>query len=162
MQCLKCGVLVEFGDVFTDVFGSGGSNNGAQIEEISALFVDRFLSDSPRIHILSGLQGIDRKKRLTFVFECRRDRSLKETIERQQVLRRGRRAGFFVELFERAIRRERFADVAAPRKVSERFDQLRSTSRLPCARPRVSFERSGARRIVCVLSMIGWLFSSGQ
>ncbi len=70
--------------------------------------IDRFLRDSPRIHVLSGLQWIDRKKRLAFVFERGGDWSLKQTIERQQVLRCGCRAGSLIELFERAIRRERF------------------------------------------------------
>ena len=57
---------------------------------------------------LPGFDGIDRQERLAFVFERRGDWSLKETIERQKILRRRRRAGSLVELLERAIRRERF------------------------------------------------------
>src|SRR4029079_17633631 len=70
--------------------------------------LDLFLRYAPRIDILSGFGWIDRQKRLTLVFECRGDWSLRQPVQGQQILRCRRRTSSLVELFERAKRRECF------------------------------------------------------
>ena len=117
--------------------------------------------DSPWIHVLARVCRIDRQKRLAFVFERRGDWSLKETIERQKILGRGGRTGSLVELYERAIRRECFRMSLFLVKLLK--DLPASINFATAFRsPSESFERSPDKRIVCVLSMSGWLFSSGQ
>src|ERR1051326_391750 len=104
MQGLQCRVLVQGGDVGFHVLRV--ANNRAQIEQVRAFWIDCIFRNSPRINILAGLQWIDGKKWLAFVIERRRDGSLKETIERQQVLCFRLGTGALVEFHQRAIRRE--------------------------------------------------------
>ncbi len=107
MQRLQRRVLVELADVFLNVFRRSRSNDCAQVKKIGTLLIDAFLCDPPRIHVLSGFRRLDRKERLTFVIERGRDRSLKQSIDHQQVLRGRCRAGLFIELFECLVRRKR-------------------------------------------------------
>ena len=161
MQRLQRGILLSTAMSSFKFFAVAGTNNGSQIEQVRAFWIDRLFLDSPRIHVLSGLQRIDRKKRLALVLERGGDWSLESDDRASEVLRRRRRTGALVEFYERAIRRERFRMSLFFVKL---LKDLPTSINLATAlrSPSVSLERSRDKRIVCVLSMIGWLFSSGQ
>src|SRR6185369_12798822 len=130
MQCLQREILVQRRDIVLQILWRRNANYGAQIDEVSTLWIDGVFANTPRIHVLTRLQSINRQKRFALVFECRRDWSLVETIERQQVLRRGCRAGAFVEFLKRAIRSECFGMsllLVKPLKDLPDFDQLRDS-----------------------------------
>src|SRR5688500_3653725 len=63
-----------------------------------------FFLHAPGIDIFSRLDTVNRKKRLTLVLERRSNRSLKQTIECQQILGCGPRAATLIQLQEIAIR----------------------------------------------------------
>src|SRR6185369_23948 len=105
MQRLQRGILIQARDISFQIFAV--TNNRPQIQQVRALWIDCLFRNSPRVNVLAWLQRINRKKRLAFVVERSSDWSLKETIERQEVLRCRSGARFLVEFNESAIRLQR-------------------------------------------------------
>src|SRR6185369_9067844 len=106
MQGLQRRVLIQRSDVVFHIFRSRGTNDRARIHQVSRSWSNSLLRNSPRINILAGLQRINGQKRFAFVLERGRDWSLEESIERQQILRRGFGTRALIEFDEFPIRRE--------------------------------------------------------
>src|SRR6266851_4104893 len=66
-----------------------------------------FFLYTPRVHVLSRHDRIDRQERFAFVFKRRGDWSLEQTIKESQILGGWVRSAALVELKQIAIRRKR-------------------------------------------------------
>src|SRR5258705_13741715 len=96
MESLQCRIFVESSYIITQIIGCRRSHYSSQVHECVPLFsrrlarvehlIDLGFRDSPGINVLARARRVDRQKRLTFVVERGRYRTLKEAIEHYQVL----------------------------------------------------------------------------
>src|SRR6476659_2963728 len=110
-------ILAQARHVVANIFRTRLAHHTAKIQKLCAyLTVIRHsdqpslhfvFSDVPGIHVLSRCNSIDRKKWFALVFQRRSYWSLKQTIERQQILHARLRAGLLVQLLQRAERSNR-------------------------------------------------------
>ncbi len=97
VQCLDRRILAQPRQIGGYVFRAGAPDCAAHCEQRIPCRrvrfekgIDLLARQTARVDVLSGIRGIDRQERQPFVVERRRDRSLEEVIEVEQVLRRVR------------------------------------------------------------------------